>query len=154
MADTGITTSYTSAGDVGTGGMGYSGSRSMETGMETGGSELEYSGSRGMETGMETGGMGHSSTGSGIGGGVATLRKVVPLAVIAPPVLDHVGFSYAGAAGQGLVSVCGYLGARRSCVLCCVLSPLDVCSRVAWTTSTGTGSMASPPRCATARQTP
>jgi hypothetical protein len=86
MPDTGITTSYTSAGDTGTGtgGMGYSGSRGMETGMETGGSEYsgtgtEHSGSRG----METGGMGHSSAGSGIGGGVATLRKVHPLAVTA-----------------------------------------------------------------------
>ena len=90
MPDTGITTSYTSAGDTGTsaGGMGYSGSRGMEIGMETAGSEYsgtgtEYSGSRGMETGMETGGMGHSSTGGGIAGGVATLRKVHPLAVTA-----------------------------------------------------------------------
>ena len=90
MPDTGITTSFTSAGDAGTGtsGMDYSGSRGMETGMETAGSEYsgtgtEYSGSRGMETGS----MGHSSTGGGIAGGVATLRKVHPLTANAPPVL-------------------------------------------------------------------
>jgi hypothetical protein len=46
MPDTGITTSYTSAGDVGTGGMGRSGAS------------------------------GTGYTESGVGGGVATLRKV------------------------------------------------------------------------------